>query len=441
MSSSAKKRKLDPTDKKNQKDILDAISEGCMEKLKTFQHLLDKEDIFTKALSAAARSNKHDIYMFVKECNPEIFNRRIKQKPGIEWLCAACRGGCVDTVVSLIQDGADVNGAKCPFDQPLVEANSNEVLNILIENGARLKREYKKFYMYEGEEYALIGAIGSFQFRKAKYLIENCSAHIDVNIFNLLVLRSPHMSRLVKDYSQMSGFQELASSVLSKDVDLNQLDFKGMSPLSASISLEDLDLVKLVIDKGADVNADLQQQFPPLIMAIHTRNKDIFNFLLSQNANVNVRDSKGRPALIVAAENKNLETQPAMRKTKRLDRVTKSPLATEVSAVADAADYGHLVASMSKELFALGHLPQIELYTDSLSLKEHLESKRVITDPRLRVDIARLKEMSELREVSMKWVPGRLQLADCLTKRGASSELLRKVLATGVLPEHQHSQM
>ena len=39
-------------------------------------------------------------------------------------------------------------------------------------------------------------------------------------------------------------------------------------------------------------------------------------------------------------------------KLKRLDRVTKSPLVTEVSAVAYAADYGHLVASMSKELFA-----------------------------------------------------------------------------------------
>ena len=144
---------------------------------------------------------------------------------------------------------------------------------------------------------------------------------------------------------------------------------------------------------------------------------------------------------IVFLVGENGKAAPVSWKSKRLDRVTKSPLATEVSAVADAADYGHLVASMSKELFALGQLPEIELYTDSFSLKEHLESKRVICDPRLRVDIARLKEMSDLREVSMRWVPGKWQLADCLTKRGASSELLRKVLATGVLPEHQHSQM
>ena len=85
---------------------------------------------------------------------------------------------------------------------------------------------------------------------------------------------------------------------------------------------------------------------------------------------------------IVFLVGENGKAAPVSWKSKRLDRVTKSPLATEVSAVADAADYGHLVASMSKELFALRHLPEIELYTDSLSLKEHLESKRIICDPR-----------------------------------------------------------
>ena len=144
---------------------------------------------------------------------------------------------------------------------------------------------------------------------------------------------------------------------------------------------------------------------------------------------------------IVFLVGENGKAAPVSWKSKRLDRVTKSPLATEVSAVADAADYGHLVASMSKELFALRHLPEIELYTDSLSLKEHLESKRIICDPRLRVDIARMREMTDLKEVCVKWVPSKLQLADCLTKKGASTDLLRKVLATGVLPEHQHSQM
>ena len=69
-----------------------------------------------------------------------------------------------------------------------------------------------------------------------------------------------------------------------------------------------------------------------------------------------------------------------------------------------------------------------------------LHSKKIINDPRLRVDIARLREMNELKEVSFKWVPSGQQLADCLTKKGAATDLLREVLATGVLPEHQMGQ-
>ena len=132
---------------------------------------------------------------------------------------------------------------------------------------------------------------------------------------------------------------------------------------------------------------------------------------------------------------------PVTWKSKRLDRVTKSPLATEISAVADAADNGYLVAAMAKELFCLQSLPEIELHTDSFSLKEHLDSKKIISDPRLRVDIARLREMNDMKEVKFKWVPSGQQLADCLTKKGASTDLLRSVLATGVLPEHRVSQM
>ena len=143
---------------------------------------------------------------------------------------------------------------------------------------------------------------------------------------------------------------------------------------------------------------------------------------------------------IVFLTGESRRAAPVTWKSKRLDRVTKSPLATEISAVADAADHGHLVAAMTKELFCLQNLPKIELFTDSFSLKEHLDSKKIINDPRLRVDIARLREMNELKEVSFKWVPSGQQLADCLTKKGAATDLLREVLATGVLPEHQMGQ-
>jgi len=142
----------------------------------------------------------------------------------------------------------------------------------------------------------------------------------------------------------------------------------------------------------------------------------------SQGANIVFLTGNGRAA-------------PVTWKSKKLDRVTKSPLASEIMAVADAADSGFLVASITQELFGLKKLPIIELRTDSKSLKEHLDSKKVIQDPRLRVDTARLREMTEIGEVELNWVSTKLMLADCLTKKDASSELLREVLISGKLPE------
>ena len=120
----------------------------------------------------------------------------------------------------------------------------------------------------------------------------------------------------------------------------------------------------------------------------------------SQGANIVFLTGNGRAA-------------PVTWKSKKLDRVTKSPLASEIMAVADAADSGFLVASITQELFRLEKLPNIELRTDSKSLKEHLETKKVIQDPRLRVDTARLREMVEIGEVELNWVPTKLMLADC----------------------------
>ena len=57
-------------------------------------------------------------------------------------------------------------------------------------------------------------------------------------------------------------------------------------------------------------------------------------------------------ANIVFAAGKGRVT-PITWKSKKLERMTKSPLANEVSAAADATDYGHLVASMVKELYCL----------------------------------------------------------------------------------------
>ena len=88
---------------------------------------------------------------------------------------------------------------------------------------------------------------------------------------------------------------------------------------------------------------------------------------------------------------------------------------------------------MWKEIFHLKKTPAIECFTDNKSLVEMLHTTKIISDMRLRVDVSKLREMVIIGEIKVDWVEGRNQLADTLTKRGASSDKLLKALETAQL--------
>ena len=98
-------------------------------------------------------------------------------------------------------------------------------------------------------------------------------------------------------------------------------------------------------------------------------------------------------------------------------------------ALAEAADSGYYVAAMIEEIFRVKC--KVKCYTDNKSLKDHLETSNIVSDLRLRVDIARLKEMVSTGEISISWVEGKRQLADCLTKYNAPAAQLVEVLTSG----------
>ena len=83
---------------------------------------------------------------------------------------------------------------------------------------------------------------------------------------------------------------------------------------------------------------------------------------------------------------------------------------------------------MIKETFGTTIMVEVNCYSDSKSLKDRLESSNIISDLRLRVDMVHLQEMAELKEINIMWVEGKQQIADALTKYGASAALLVKVL-------------
>ena len=110
--------------------------------------------------------------------------------------------------------------------------------------------------------------------------------------------------------------------------------------------------------------------------------------------------------------------------------MTKSPIASEALALGEAVDAGYLIASMVREVFSLPTLPLLTGLTDNKSLKDTLYSTHIVEDPRLRVDIARIREMIERKELDVVWIRKEKQLADVATKMGACSAGLLEVLGT-----------
>lgn len=67
---------------------------------------------------------------------------------------------------------------------------------------------------------------------------------------------------------------------------------------------------------------------------------------------------------------------------------------------------------------------------DNKSLVDALHSCKNVDDRRLRIDIAVLRDMLERGEIGeVSWVDTSQQLADCLTKKGASTERLRAAVS------------
>ena len=72
-----------------------------------------------------------------------------------------------------------------------------------------------------------------------------------------------------------------------------------------------------------------------------------------------------------------------------------------------------------------------ECFTGNYQLYDSVCSIRPIQDRNLRTEIALLREMINKKEITkINWIENKYQIADCLTKYGASSEKILSILKT-----------
>ena len=120
-------------------------------------------------------------------------------------------------------------------------------------------------------------------------------------------------------------------------------------------------------------------------------------------------------------------------RSRKLRRVVNSTLAGEALATTDLIGEIQYVKAVLADILgdSVHNIPVI-IYTDSKNLFKAATSTALVDDRRLRTELAMIKEALSRGEIQpIIWIPGTKMLANCLTKRGASSEALLKVLRTG----------
>ena len=121
----------------------------------------------------------------------------------------------------------------------------------------------------------------------------------------------------------------------------------------------------------------------------------------------------------------------------KIKRVVRSTLAAETLALAD----GYSTAVYLQKLLSR-ILPSIEketicAITDNKSLYDNVGTSHRVSDRSLIIDVSYIREKIERNELQLRWEDGSKQLSNVLTKKGASPELLRTTLRTGMFPVYE----
>ena len=189
------------------------------------------------------------------------------------------------------------------------------------------------------------------------------------------------------------------------------------------VTLQDVEILNKVV-------RDIRNH--PLTLVFHKLSlSDIHLVLYTDAAYGNLHDGGSQGGYLVFISD-GIYATPLDWSSHRLKRVSRSTLSAETQALLDGIDAATYYAHTIEEVM---HLGKVKIYalTDSKSLVDNAKTSNVTDEKRLRIEMAAVREFIEREEVILSWIDTKSQLADCLTKEGASPKLLRRVLKEGRL--------
>lgn len=246
------------------------------------------------------------VHFFISACFSDISNDELSSDPmeveeeEVFLLHTACRGGDFEQVQALIEQGSDVNQidkdgqtplfvacekghveiawllllkhAEVNQQIPVVTKQYGSLLNMVCQELVFLDEDEKKKPKYAAirKKYAEI----------AKILVH---AGVDIN-------RTDQYGNTAFLIACKTGQLDLIELLLQKGADINGRDLPFMSsPLSLACYQGKLETVKLLIDKGADVNQPNRDGKTPLFIAYELDNMRVVKFLVEKGASVNTQ--------------------------------------------------------------------------------------------------------------------------------------------------------
>ena len=134
---------------------------------------------------------------------------------------------------------------------------------------------------------------------------------------------------------------------------------------------------------------------------------------------------------IVALVDERGKRCPIYWKSRKGKRVARSTIEAEAIGLNEGLEMALYVEEIWRELSGGGRI-KIKGKTDSRTLERAIKSSTNVSSKRLRIDLARIKEMVRGEEIEeIEWVAGSEQVADGLTKEGGRIELLRSYVGEG----------
>ena len=136
----------------------------------------------------------------------------------------------------------------------------------------------------------------------------------------------------------------------------------------------------------------------------------------------NLPNGGSQGAYITFLVDRNGSYVPIAWQSRRVRRVVKSTVAAECLAAIEAAENVVLISTALKLIIKNSSCSIAALiYCDNKNLVNAVYSSTKVEDQRLQIDICVLRDMLSNRELSkVCWVPTKYQIANCLTKTGAS---------------------